>query len=165
MALTALPYLEIPRLLVILDQVVLVQHQGCSVHQVQSALVQQRISFEVVVGDPVEGGGPQHPDVEVRVAQPVHSILQRPINRRSAPASTLKRHASEHVLHSYTRSHDGNTHTQATCCLCGRSFSFHHPVVFPIHASPRDQLLVEHFALQPQEGPASFPQPLHQVWR
>lgn len=69
------PHLEVACLLIILDQVVLIQHQGSSMHQVQPALVQQGVSLEVVMRDAIEGWGPEHSDIQVGIAQPVHCIL------------------------------------------------------------------------------------------
>lgn len=71
-------HLEVPCLLVILHQVVLVQHQCRSVHQIQPALVQKRVAFQVVVWYPVQGWGTKHSDVEVRVTHPVAGILWQP---------------------------------------------------------------------------------------
>ena len=68
-------HLEVACLLVVLDQVVLIQHQGSGMNQIQSALVQQWVSLEVIVRDAIEGRGPEHSDVQVGVAQPVHCIL------------------------------------------------------------------------------------------
>lgn len=69
-------HLEVACLLVILDQVVLIQHQGSSVNQIQSALVQQGVSLEVIVRDAIEGWGPEHSDVQIGIAQPVHRVLR-----------------------------------------------------------------------------------------
>lgn len=69
-------HLEVAGLLVILDQIVLIQHQSSSMNQIQAALVQQGISLEVIVRNAIEGWGSEHSDIEVGIAKPVHCILQ-----------------------------------------------------------------------------------------
>lgn len=69
-------HLEVACLLVILDQIVLIQHQGSSMNQIQSALVQEGIPLEVIVRDAIKGWGSEHSDIQVGIAEPVHCILQ-----------------------------------------------------------------------------------------
>ena len=69
-------HLEVACLLVILDQIVLVQHQGSSMNQIQSALVQQWVSLEIIVRDAIQSWGSEHSDIQVGIAQPVHRILR-----------------------------------------------------------------------------------------
>ena len=69
-------HLEVACLLVILDQIVLIQHQGSSMNQIQSALVQQGISLEVIMRDAIEGWGSEHSDIQIGISKPVHRILQ-----------------------------------------------------------------------------------------
>lgn len=60
---------------VVFNQVVLLQDSGGRVHKVHPAALQQRVRAAVVMGDTIQRGVPQHPHIQVRVSQPVHSIL------------------------------------------------------------------------------------------
>ena len=60
--------LEGSGLLVVLDEIVLVQHGGGRVYEVGSPLLQEGIPLHLLVGHPIQPRGPQHPDVQVGVA-------------------------------------------------------------------------------------------------
>lgn len=74
--------LEAASPLVIFDQAVFVQDVGCRVHQVHPAPLQQRVRTAVVMGHAVQGRVAEHANVQVGVAEPVHSILEKKLHQK-----------------------------------------------------------------------------------
>mmetsp|Transcript_97493 Transcript_97493/g.173621 ORF Transcript_97493/g.173621 Transcript_97493/m.173621 type:complete len:371 (+) Transcript_97493:1300-2412(+) len=68
-------HLDLASSLIILDEVVLVQHHERSVDQVHTSLLQESVFLSLIGGDAVEAWRAHHANVKVGVSQPVHSIL------------------------------------------------------------------------------------------
>mmetsp|Transcript_78204 Transcript_78204/g.172580 ORF Transcript_78204/g.172580 Transcript_78204/m.172580 type:complete len:214 (+) Transcript_78204:3389-4030(+) len=68
-------HLNLSSSLVVLDQIVLVKHRQGAVDQIDTSLLQQPILFSFIRRDAVQPRSPHHSHVQVRVAQPIHSIL------------------------------------------------------------------------------------------